>query len=351
MKQMNKKFLRVGTRLFVVVFGIALLVAIAEVAIAQPPPPVTFRGTVTYADGTSVPDDWNVTISVEDKDYAELGEPWTTTTQFIWPCWCYSRAGSVFVGDVIKVHVQSPDMTYAGSNTGTYTGTYTGMTPMAINVTVSPTGVTPPPVTETPPATPGGASPVKTPKPTPIEEAKTYKNIAAGEEVKVELLGKELGITFKKEVPEAKITAKEFVEKPADVPDAPGIVFKYLEYNIENVSPEDIEKITIPFDVPKSWIASENVDPATIKLNRYYNGVWNPLPTEKVSEDAEYMHYFAEAEGLSIFAITGEKKTEVEVPAPAPAPATAWVWVVVGAVLVVLVVSAGVWYMKKRKRE
>ena len=182
------------------------------------------------------------------------------------------------------------------------------------------------------------------PTPTPTEEEKTYKNLTAGEEVTVEILDKKLTITFKKNVSGVKITAKEFVEKPADIPDAPGTVFKYLEYNIENVSAEDIEKATIPFDVPKSWIVSENIDPVTIRLNRYYEGAWNPLRTEKIGEDDENIHYSAETEGLSIFAITGEKKTEAVAPAP-----SIWVWGLVGAVLLIVVI-AGVWYIKKKRK-
>ena len=53
----------------------------------------------------------------------------------------------------------------------------------------------------------------------------------------------------------------------------------------------------------------------------------------------------APVERLAYIAITGEKKAEVEAPAPA-----IWVWGVLGAVLVIVVI-AGVWYMKKRKRE
>ena len=149
---------------------------------------------------------------------------------------------------------------------------------------------------------------------------------------------------FKKNVSGVKITAKELVEKPADIPDAPDIVFKYLEYHIENVLAEDIGEITIPFDVPKSWIASENIDPVTVRLNRYYEDVWNPLPTEKVGEDDEYIYYSAETEGLSLFAIIGEKKREVEVPTSAM-----WVWAIVGVVLLIVVIP-GVWHIKKKRK-
>ncbi len=188
-----------------------------------------------------------------------------------------------------------------------------------------------------------------TPSPTPIEEEKTYENIPAGEEVKVELLDKELTITFKKNVSGVKITAKELVERPTGVPDAPGIVFRYLECHIENVSPEDIEKITIPFDVPKSWIASENIDPVTIKLNRYYEGVWNPLRTEKVGEDGDIIRYSAEAGGLSLFAITGEKKMETT------AITISQTWIVIAgigiSITLLLIIGGVIGYYYKKRRE
>ncbi|MCK4476469.1 MAG: PGF-pre-PGF domain-containing protein [Methanophagales archaeon] len=109
--------------------------------------------------------------------------------------------------------------------------------------------------------------------------------------------------------------------------------------------PEDIGKITIPFDVPKLWIASENIDPVTIKLNEYYKGVWNPL-AEKVGEDVEYIHYSTGTEGLSIFAITGVKKMEAYIPAPSPA---IWVGGVMDVMLLIAAI-AGMWYIKKRVR-
>ena len=329
---MSEKVLKNIARLFII--GAVIVVTI-QAAIAQPPLPVTVQGVVTYENGSYVPNGWNVALWNLDETYS--GEPWTGKTGFFLPIYNYTAVGSATASSTFKIDVQGDN--YRGSETfeGSPFGFY------VINVTVSPTGgVTP---TPTPTPTTGGdeegGAPAKTPSTTSIEEEKTYENITAGEEVKVELLERELEITFKNNLPGVKITAKELVEKPADVPDAPGIVFKYLEYNIENAEPEDIERVTIPFDVPKSWIASQNIEPATTKLNRYYNGVWNPLPTEKVGEDVDNIHYSAETEGLSLFAITGEKKPE------APSPAT-WVWIVLG-VLLVIVVIAGVWYMKKRK--
>ena len=266
------------------------------------------------------------------------------------------------------------EFTAAASAEGTFELDLTDVELYDPNLNLIPTGVSNGTVTitskptPTPTSTPttggnGGARrdalPRKTPTPTPTptitpvpipsptEEEKTYENITVAKKVTVEILDKELTITFKKNVSGVKITAKEFIEKPAGVPDAPGIVFKYQEYTIENVSAEDIEKAMIPFDVPKSWIASENIDPVTIKLNRYYEGAWNPLPTEKIGEDDENIHYSAEAEGLSIFAITGEKKTEAPVTTPSSA---ILVWGVLGVVLLIVVIVIGVWYIKKRRQ-
>ena len=43
----------------------------------------------------------------------------------------------------------------------------------------------------------------------------------------------------------------------------------------------------VEFKVAKSWIAADNIDEATVKLNRYdgSGGNWNALTTSKVGEN------------------------------------------------------------------
>jgi PGF-pre-PGF domain-containing protein len=62
----------------------------------------------------------------------------------------------------------------------------------------------------------------------------------------------------------------------------------------------------IVFRVDNSWISSNNIDPASINLNRHSEGAWSKLPTEQTGSDADFLYFRAATPGFSPFAITGE---------------------------------------------
>jgi PGF-pre-PGF domain-containing protein len=62
----------------------------------------------------------------------------------------------------------------------------------------------------------------------------------------------------------------------------------------------------IVFRVDNNWINSNNIDPASINLNRYSDGAWSKLPTEQTGSDAHFLYFRAATPGFSPFAITGE---------------------------------------------
>jgi PGF-pre-PGF domain-containing protein len=63
----------------------------------------------------------------------------------------------------------------------------------------------------------------------------------------------------------------------------------------------------IGFKVAKSWIAANNIDESTIRLNRYSDENWNSLATSLINEDADYLHFESTTRIFSSFAITAEK--------------------------------------------
>jgi len=81
----------------------------------------------------------------------------------------------------------------------------------------------------------------------------------------------------------------------------------------------------VEFKVAKLWIADNNIDEATVKLNRYdgSGGNWNALTTSKVGEDDATVFFEGETLRFSMFAVTGEKKVEVEAAAVTPTPTPA----------------------------
>ncbi|AFV23191.1 KP-43 peptidase [Methanolobus psychrophilus R15] len=62
----------------------------------------------------------------------------------------------------------------------------------------------------------------------------------------------------------------------------------------------------IVFRVDNSWISNNDIDPASIILNRYSDGAWSKLPTEQTGSDADFLYFKAVTPGFSPFAITGE---------------------------------------------
>ena len=98
----------------------------------------------------------------------------------------------------------------------------------------------------------------------------------------------------------------------------PNIVYKNLNIWVGNLgwaNPENIASPSINFFVEKSWITENNIDNSTIRLNRYNDGEWNPLDTEKMGEDEDNLYFEAQTPEFSSFAITGKvKQSEVVQP-------------------------------------
>lgn len=156
-----------------------------------------------------------------------------------------------------------------------------------------------------------------TPTPTPFVPAVTK----ASRSFSVMEAGKEVATTFKdmdvsmitlksdKNVNDVKVEV-ERIERTPDIPEPSGVSYTYLEITEENTEGAKIEG-KIEFKVAKSWLTNNNIDEATVKLNRYdENEGWKALPSMKVSEDDDFVFFEAETPRFSTFAVTGEEKVE-----------------------------------------
>ncbi|MGP8330355.1 MAG: PGF-pre-PGF domain-containing protein, partial [Methanosarcinaceae archaeon] len=72
----------------------------------------------------------------------------------------------------------------------------------------------------------------------------------------------------------------------------------------------NIANPVIGFKVARSWIVANNIDVSKIRLNRYSDENWNPLATNLIKEDADYLHFESVTPGFSPFAITAEEKKD-----------------------------------------
>jgi PGF-pre-PGF domain-containing protein len=178
-------------------------------------------------------------------------------------------------------------------------------------------------------STPGGV-PGAAPAPvvsTPSEDkAKVYiAKVAANKETAVSIDKGDVisvSILVNSPVNSVYIDVNRLDAKPADISDAPGKIFRYLEIKAPVLTANVLDKAKIKFKVAKSWIAENKADATKIYLNRFADGTWNRLGTTKDSEDANSIVYLAESPGFSTFAISYEEAAPSQpTPTPAPAPA------------------------------
>jgi len=121
---------------------------------------------------------------------------------------------------------------------------------------------------------------------------------------------KQIKIQVKNKVQNVKITITKVDGKPATITkEISGKVYKYMNIDHENINDSDIDTAEIEFEVEKSWLTDNNLDPDSIKLMRYHNDDWEILETEKTSETANYYYYKAKTPGFSYFAIVGNPET------------------------------------------
>ncbi len=221
----------------------------------------------------------------------------------------------------------------------------------------------------------GGAGAVEAPTVTPTPTPFVPVVLKAERSVPVMEAGKEVAMVFKdmhismvklradRNVTDVKARV-ERIDKPPEVLAPTGITYVYIEIEVEETKGAKIEG-KVEFKVARSWIAANNIDEATIRLNRY-DKEWKALPTYKVGEEDATIYFEAETPEFSLFAITGEKKVEVAAPVtptptlavtptpvatptPSPTPPTK----VPGFEAIIAAVSlliAGLFVVRKRRR-
>jgi len=92
-----------------------------------------------------------------------------------------------------------------------------------------------------------------------------------------------------------------------------GEVYQHMNIlvgNSEYATERNIANPVIGFKVARSWIAANNIDESTIRLNRYSNENWNQLATSRTGEDTDYLYFESVTSGFSPFAITAEEKVD-----------------------------------------
>jgi len=117
-------------------------------------------------------------------------------------------------------------------------------------------------------------------------------------------------INVKRNVTNVSIDVARISDKPPEIVPIPNITdmeyqpYQYLNISHENITDQDIDFVTISFDMNKSWIFENNINKSDVHLARYYIiGQWTKLPTNLVYETRDSVYYEAMSPGLSMFTI------------------------------------------------
>jgi clumping factor A len=137
-------------------------------------------------------------------------------------------------------------------------------------------------------------------------------NVMAGYPVRFDFVKNVTCITYiefnpKKTFRQTTTAVEELKNKSALVPTLPpGKIYKNVNIWVGDKGaglPTSLENGSVDFKVNKTWIEENNVSEAMITLQRY-DKEWQPLSTEKVGEDKNYVYFKAKTPGYSFFAIT-----------------------------------------------
>ncbi|OEU43734.1 hypothetical protein BGV40_02470 [Methanosarcina sp. Ant1] len=91
------------------------------------------------------------------------------------------------------------------------------------------------------------------------------------------------------------------------VPEIPtGRVYQYTDIFVGDKGaglPTSLKNGLVGFKVEKAWIRNNDVNESLVTL-QWYNNSWEPLYTEKVGEDNNYIYFKSNTPGFSFFSIT-----------------------------------------------
>lgn len=144
------------------------------------------------------------------------------------------------------------------------------------------------------------------------DEAVSYSSISGGE---TEDFGFDdspltnLDITVNSDLNDVEIRSKATEDQPDGLDEAAeNQVYRYVRLDKKNITNDDIDEVKFSFEVSRDWINRTDVKRSSIVLERYDGSDWEKLDTSETEEDDSSIYFEAISEGLSYFAITGEKK-------------------------------------------
>lgn len=111
------------------------------------------------------------------------------------------------------------------------------------------------------------------------------------------------------------VTVERIHDLPEPMTEPHDDVYQYISVTAPNLADEDIESVTIRFQIPVGYLLGNGMKPVDAALLQHVHGEWRSLETTLLSYDERTMaHYEAETSGLSICAIVLRKDGAVVSP-------------------------------------
>lgn len=178
------------------------------------------------------------------------------------------------------------------------------------------------------------------PAPTPVVETESVLSISPFTPVTTTFTQteavKQVTIETQALAAAVSVTVTEHLSKPASVAAPPASVAaavnRYISIDAKNIFESDYSRVTLRFDVERTWLDANNVSDDRVALARHDDAKaeWNSYPATKVREEGGKVTYDATVPKLSVFAIIAAPAPEAaptpaatEAPSPSPTTVTA----------------------------
>ncbi|RME55092.1 PGF-pre-PGF domain-containing protein, partial [Candidatus Woesearchaeota archaeon] len=141
--------------------------------------------------------------------------------------------------------------------------------------------------------------------------------VKAGDVKLVELNAEAIGVEsvelkLKEDANGVKIVLSKLSSLPANLTSPEGKVYRYLEFDNQNLPDEKIEQAKIKFKVERSWMNSNGFNSEDIVLSRYSNNAWQDLETKSTKLEQDVVYFEAITTGFSYFVIKGKAVENVQ---------------------------------------
>ena len=151
------------------------------------------------------------------------------------------------------------------------------------------------------------------------EISHVWLNIPAGQKTTMSISSEKIALTkvtftFLQDIKSVMLNVKSLgTDEPSGISKTPpNKVYQFMEVSL-SVSNSLLSSANFEFRIPKTWFTSENTDPNSVYLYRYYDGTWQSFNTDMIDNSGNYYTYQTKVPGFSYFAIASKIKESAKI--------------------------------------